>query len=182
MLYLWLVLGIIWVAGALMAKREVRRQSMASFLLLTALAALAVVIGFTRVVSIGWLRLAFVPRSPVVAYTGLLLVGLGIAFAIWARFHLGGNWSGTITLKEAHTLIRRGPYSIVRHPIYSGLLTALMGTAFVEREVRGLLGVGLLLAMFVIRIRMEEKFMTEEFGVEYTEYKRRVKTLIPLLW
>jgi protein-S-isoprenylcysteine O-methyltransferase Ste14 len=181
-LYLWAALGIVWLAGALAAKPVARRQSLSSRLLQTALGALAVLIGFTHVLKLHWLSDFFVPASPVVAVAGLVLVLAGIGFAIWARFCLGGNWSGTITVKKNHTLVRRGPYQIVRHPIYSGLFVALVGMAIIGREVRGLIGAGLLLVMFALRSRMEERFMTEQFGLEYAEYKRQVKRLIPFVW
>lgn len=181
-LYLWITFAIVWLAGAFAAKPAARRQSLISRLLLTALAALAVLIAFTKYSNFGWLSRAFVPASPALAYTGLVLVLVGIGFAIWARFYLGGNWSGTITIKKNHTLVKRGPYSIVRHPIYSGLLIALLGMVAVSRELRVLLGTGLLLVMFGIRSRLEESFMIEQFGSEYADYKRRVKALIPFVW
>jgi protein-S-isoprenylcysteine O-methyltransferase Ste14 len=181
-LYLWAGLGIVWLAGAFTAKPAVRRQSLRSRLLLTALGALAVLIGFTHILTLRWLSRPFVPASPVVAHTGLVLVLAGIGFAIWARLHLGGNWSGTITIKQNHTLVKRGPYAIVRHPIYSGLSVALLGMAILGREARGLLGTGLLLVMFAIRVRLEERFMTEQFGLGYVEYKRQVRALIPFVW
>jgi len=179
---LWAALGIVWLAGAFAVKPAARRQSLSSRLLQTALGVLGVLIGFTKPFSFGWLRSPFVPSSPGVVYTGLVFVFVGIGFAIWARLSLGGNWSGTITVKENHTLVKKGPYVIVRHPIYSGLFVALLGMAIVFREVRGLIGAGLLLVMFGIRLRMEERFMTEEFGSEYREYKGQVKGLIPFVW
>lgn len=72
----------------------------------------------------------------VLYWLGLLMVICGLAFAVWARIHLGRNWSGTVTVKEDHELIRSGPYGIVRHPIYTGLLLAIAGTAIVFGEWR----------------------------------------------
>jgi protein-S-isoprenylcysteine O-methyltransferase Ste14 len=92
---------------------------------------------------------------------------------------LGGNWSGAVTVKEGHTLICRGPYTIVRHPIYSGLLLALLGVALIIGEVRGLLGVGVLFLSYWLKSRMEERFMLEQFGAGYRQYQQRVKALIP---
>jgi protein-S-isoprenylcysteine O-methyltransferase Ste14 len=117
-----------------------------------------------------------------VAYSGLFLVLAGIGFAAWGRFQLGGNWSGTITVKKNQTLVTTGPYAIVRHPIYSEILLTVLGTVTVDREVRGLVAVGLLLVMLGLKAHMEEKFMTEEFGLEYREYQQRVKALIPMVW
>ena len=86
-----------------------------------------------------WLGTRFLPDTMIVYLLGLLMVVAGLAFAIWARVHLGRNWSGTVTVKENHELIRSGPYAIVRHPIYTGLLLAVLGTAIVFGEWRGLL-------------------------------------------
>jgi protein-S-isoprenylcysteine O-methyltransferase Ste14 len=114
-------------------------------------------------------------------WTGLVLTALGIGFTIWARLWIGGNWSGTITIKEEHELIQNGPYAIVRHPIYSGFLMALLGTAIVQGEVRALLGFPLAVLGWGLKLRMEESFMTQQFGSAYLDYKRRVKALVPFV-
>jgi protein-S-isoprenylcysteine O-methyltransferase Ste14 len=181
-LYLWLALGAIWIVGAFTAKPAVRRESAGSRLRVTALGALAVVIGFTRYFQFGWLARPFVPTTPAVDYAGLALVFAGIGFAVWARFYLGGNWSGIVTVKKDHILVRRGPYAIVRHPIYSGLLLAILGSVVVYRELRGLVAAGLLLVMLRLKSRTEERFMTEKFGLEYRQYQQQVKALIPFIW
>ena len=179
---LWGAAGMVWFVGALTAKRTARAQSAGSRLLHIALAALAVIIGFTKLFQFSPLNQPFVPASPPFAYTGVMLTLIGTGFAIWARFHLGGNWSGTVTVKKDHALVRRGPYAIVRHPIYTGFLLALLGTAVVWREVRVLVAIALVFAMLYLKMKMEEKFMLEEFGAEYREYARQVKALIPYVY
>jgi protein-S-isoprenylcysteine O-methyltransferase Ste14 len=181
-LCLWLGLGIVWLAGAFVAKPRARAESLHSRLPLTGIGVLAVLIGFTRYFRFGWLARTLLPAGPAVAYTGLSLAAVGIGFAVWARVSLGGNWSGIATVKENHTLVTQGPYALVRHPIYSGLLLAILGSVVVAREVRGLVACGLLLVMLSARARIEERFMTDEFGSEYSEYRRRVKGLIPFVW
>ena len=109
--------------------------------------------------------------------TVLLVAGLGVTIA--ARVHLGGNWSGTVTLKHDHTLTLGGPYRWVRHPIYSGLLLAVLGSAVAGAEWRAFVGAGLITAAFLRKIRIEERFLAEQFGPAYDRYRQEVAALIP---
>jgi len=176
---LFALLVAVWLLGLLTVKPSARSQSSGSRLLQIGLYFLAYSLVFTRYFQSGWRARLFVPNSDFTGMTGLLLVLLGIAFSIWARLELGGNWSGTVTVKQGHTLIRRGPYTIVRHPIYSGLLLAFLGVAIILGQIRGLLGVGILSLSFLLKSRIEERFMLEQFGAEYRDYQRQVKALIP---
>lgn len=112
---------------------------------------------------------------------GAMLVAIGLAFAVAARVWLGTNWSGTVTVKQDHELIRSGPYAYVRHPIYTGLLLALIGTAVVVGNGRGVVALALLLASFVYKLRIEERFMRQEFGGAYERYCAEVKALVPFV-
>jgi protein-S-isoprenylcysteine O-methyltransferase Ste14 len=176
---LLLVLGAVWLFGLLSAKPTARTQSSGSRLLEMGLTILAFCLVFTPYFQSGWRALNFVPNSDLAGAIGLLLVLLGVAFSIWARLVLGGNWSSAVTVKQGHTLICRGPYTIVRHPIYTGLLFALLGVAIIVGQVRGLLGVGVLALAYWLKLRMEERFMLEQFGADYRRYQERVKALIP---
>ena len=176
---LWFLLAAVWLFGLLTTKPDARIQSSGSRLLEIGLTTLAFCLVFTHYFQSGWRALTFVPNSQLAGATGLLLVLLGVAFSIWARLVLGGNWSSAVTVKQGHTLIRRGPYTFVRHPIYTGLLLAFLGVAIILGQIRGLLGVGVLSLAFWLKLRMEERFMLEQFGDEYREYRRQVKALIP---
>jgi protein-S-isoprenylcysteine O-methyltransferase Ste14 len=176
---LWLVLCVVWLFGLLTAKPDARTQSLDSRLLELGLSLLAFSLVFTSYFRSGWRAWLFVPHNDVTGAIGLLMVLLGVSFSIWARLQLGGNWSATVSVKEGHTLIRRGPYTIVRHPIYSGLLLAYLGVAMIVGEVRGLLGVGILFLSFWLKSRTEERFMLEQFGADYSHYRHQVKALIP---
>jgi protein-S-isoprenylcysteine O-methyltransferase Ste14 len=123
----------------------------------------------------------FAPPGRVLPLSGTLLVLSGLALAVWARWHLGRNWSGIVTVKRGHELIRTGPYRVVRHPIYTGLLLALIGTAAAIGEVRGILAVACALIGFLFKIRVEERRMSETFA-EYGQYRRQTAALIPLLY
>jgi protein-S-isoprenylcysteine O-methyltransferase len=103
-------------------------------------------------------------------------------FAGWARLFLGGNWSSNVTLKQNHTLVQSGPYRIVRHPIYTGLLVALLGTAIALGELRCFLGVLLAAIAWKIKSVGEETLMVQQFGDQYARYREQVKGLVPYLW
>jgi protein-S-isoprenylcysteine O-methyltransferase Ste14 len=110
---------------------------------------------------------------------GLALVIAGLLFAIWARVHLGGNWSGTVTIKQGHELIRSGPYAYVRHPIYTGLLAALLGTTAASGTVHAAVGLAIIAVALVRKLRIEEAFMREIFPDAYQRYSAEVPALIP---
>ncbi len=180
--YAWWAVLIIWVISAFTSKRTVRTQSTGSRLGQLALGILAALFFFNEDLRRGFLAWRFLPSSSEIADLGFALTLAGIAVALWARFTIGRNWSGTVTLKEDHQLIRSGPYSVVRHPIYSGILLALLGTVIAIGEVRALIALAIATLTLRLKSATEESFMLEQFGSQYVEYKHRVKALIPYLW
>jgi protein-S-isoprenylcysteine O-methyltransferase Ste14 len=126
-----------------------------------------------------WLERGLLPRRDWLVDAAAILVVTGLAFAVWARLILAGNWSGTVTLKHDHDLIRTGPYAWVRHPIYTGLLTAMLGNAVAIDERRGLLALAIITVAFLYKMRTEEAFMTQAFGDRYRDYADKVPALIP---
>jgi protein-S-isoprenylcysteine O-methyltransferase Ste14 len=120
-------------------------------------------------------------RSPEAALIGLVVVAAGLAYAVWARLHLGTNWSGEVTVKQDHELIRSGPYRLVRHPIYTGLTLALIGTAIAVGTWRGVIAVILAAASFWWKLKLEERWMVETFGEDYRRYQSQTAALIPYL-
>ncbi|HVY69240.1 MAG TPA: isoprenylcysteine carboxylmethyltransferase family protein [Verrucomicrobiae bacterium] len=123
----------------------------------------------------------WLPDTAAVFWIGAGIVTAGLGFAAWARVHLGQYWSGTITLKAGHRLIRTGPYALARHPIYTGFVTGIAGTAVALGEWRGLLGAAFVITAYLRKIRIEERWLTTEFGEEYARYQREVKALVPFL-
>ncbi|HEY6025043.1 MAG TPA: isoprenylcysteine carboxylmethyltransferase family protein [Pseudolabrys sp.] len=109
------------------------------------------------------------------------LVAIGLGFSGWARVRLGGNWSAEVTVKQNHELVRSGPYALVRHPIYTGVLLALAGTALSIDKWRALIGLLIIAAGFLRKIVIEERFMAAEFGEAYARYRDEVPALIPFL-
>ena len=113
---------------------------------------------------------------------GLALVALGLAFAVWARVFLGRNWSGIVTVKQDHELVRRGPYRFVRHPIYTGMLLAFLGTAIAQDQWRSLIALALVWLALWRKWKLEERFMQETFGEQYLAYRRQVPAVVPWKW
>ena len=110
---------------------------------------------------------------------GLAIQASGLIIAIWARSTLGQNWSGRISVGGNQELVVRGPYRIVRHPIYTGLLMAVLGSAMVAGRLRAFLGFALIVIGILIKVRREERALRSHFGVAYDEYSRRVPGVIP---
>ena len=178
---LWIVVGVVWLVGALVTKPTARTQGPGSRFGHLVLTAFAFALLFSSKFRVGPLAWRFLPNSAAIAWTGFGIAAVGCAFAIWARFLLGTNWSATVTLKQEHELVRRGPYAIVRHPIYSGGLVGLFGTAIAEGELRGLLGVALAFVAWRMKSQLEESFLKDQFGAEYLRYQQQVKALIPFV-
>ena len=109
------------------------------------------------------------------------LVVVGLSFSALARAWLGSNWSAEVTVKQGHELVRSGPYTLVRHPIYTGMLLALAGTALMVGKWRALIGLALMSAALLRKLTIEERFMTDQFGVAYARYRAEVPALIPFL-
>ena len=179
--YLWMAFAVIWLIWALQTKPTQMRESLGSRLTYTVVTAAAFYAVFSGDVPRAWMRIRILPREPWIDALGIALTAAGIGFAVWARAYLGGNWSGGVTVKVGHELVRTGPYRWVRHPIYSGLLLAMIGTALAFRQVRGLVGVIFLWVGFTIKIRIEERFMRATFGAEYDEYSQATGAIVPRL-
>jgi protein-S-isoprenylcysteine O-methyltransferase Ste14 len=131
--------------------------------------------------SLGLFDDRFVPAVVEVGAAGWVLTALGMLFSIWARVSLGRNWSGRVVLKHEQGLVSTGPYTLVRHPIYTGLLVALAGTAVYDGRWRALLGLAFFAIGFWMKARSEEKLLEREFGEEYRSYRARTPMLIPSL-
>jgi protein-S-isoprenylcysteine O-methyltransferase Ste14 len=177
----WIIFIIVWLAGVAWTKRTIYRESSAE----RARYWLVLVIGYFVVIKSSDLPPPFdwlvVPHTTSSAWAGAFLCISGLVFAIWARATLGTNWSGVVTLKEGHELIERGPYRVVRHPIYTGILAMSAGTAIAMGYFGGFLGLSLLFVSFWLKLRREEDLMLKYFPAKYAAYQRRVKCIIPFL-
>ena len=179
---LWLVWLLYWWLGAgrlkAVARRESRLQRASHGVPLVLAALLLVLPGH----ALGALATLFIARSWTGYGIGVALVALGLGYAVQARRHLGANWSATVTLKQAHSLIRSGPYRHVRHPIYTGLLLAFAGSALAQAQWRGLLALLLVTGSLWFKLRREERWLLEHFGDDYAEYRKTSWALLPGLY
>lgn len=124
-----------------------------------------------------WRSLTF--SDPAARLLGLVILLAATAFTIWARLVLGVMWSGAPTLKQGHQLRTTGPYSVTRHPIYTGMLGMLIGSLLVTGAGRWIVPFPVFLVLFEIKIHIEERFMLSEFPDEYPRYRQRVPKLVP---
>ena len=178
---LWVAWCAYWLISARDVKAARRRESFASRALHIGPMYIAAVLMAVPRLPIGWLNARFVPATVAIHVLGVILVSTGLGFAAWARVHLGRNWSGEITLKQEHELIRSGPYGLVRHLIYSGMLAAMFGTAIVIGEWRALIALLFFVAAVLRRVSVEERWLREIFPDDYSRYRREVPALIPFL-
>lgn len=172
---LWLAWVVLWLGLAAWSKRTARREPLRSRL--THSVPLVIAIWLFAAARI--LRGRFLPHGDGWWWLGAVPVAAGLAWTLYARAVLGRNWSAEVTLKQSHELVRRGPYRWTRHPIYTGLLLALLGSAIALGEWRGVLGFVLVLAAFSYKLRVEERFMMEAFPSEYPRYRAEVPALVP---
>lgn len=117
--------------------------------------------------------------GPATETIGFLLCLAGFAFAIWARLHLGRNWGQPMTLKAGHELITTGPYRYIRHPIYTGILIAMLGSTLVTPF--WVVAFIFLTGYFVYSARTEERIMTQQFPDQYPAYRKKTGALVPFL-
>jgi len=180
--FLWLALAAVWLVTAFATKQTVVRQSRTSRLWQTAIMGFGLYLLFWGHNRVPWLDRALLPASPPIALASLAIVICGLGFGIWARLTIGANWSGAVTVKKGHTLVQSGPYLVVRHPIYTGLLLALLGSAFEHLRVRGALAVLVCGFAFWLKILTEERMMVQHFGQEYVRYRHQVRALVPFVF
>jgi protein-S-isoprenylcysteine O-methyltransferase Ste14 len=180
--WIWAVFGVVWFLPAVFGKRTLKQQTPGSRILQLVWLVAAYVLFANQ--DLGWdlLNRRLVPAGMPASAVGYGLLGAGMLFALWARVFLGRNWSANVTLKQDHTLVRSGPYRIVRHPIYTGLLVALLGTAIALGPLRCFVGVVLAAIAWKFKSMTEETFMVQQFGDQYREYQMEVKSLVPYIW
>jgi len=176
---LWILFALFWLVSALKRKKTKQREAISQRLAYMLPLFVAFFLLFNPRAEFGWLVTYFVPHTLGVQWAGVGVMAAGVAIAFWARVHLGSNWSGVVTLKEGHELIRTGPYRNIRHPIYTGILVAFAGNTLVNGQVRGLIAVAIVWASSFIKARREEAFLAQEFGSKFDEHTQHTGMFLP---
>jgi protein-S-isoprenylcysteine O-methyltransferase Ste14 len=175
----WAIWMVLWLAMAFFSKSTKRRESPGQRLEHL----LPVLLGFLLIFWEGpmaaWLAKAIFPDDPALMLACVVATLLGLLFSVWARLALGSNWSGTVTIKAGHQLIRSGPYRFIRHPIYTGMLAALCATVITERLVSGVVGFTIVLFALWRKAKREESFLSQEFGPAFDEHRQQTGMFLP---
>jgi protein-S-isoprenylcysteine O-methyltransferase Ste14 len=178
----WIAFLAYWTIGAFKTRRTAKKESFAARYGVMLIEVLGFVLLFDGDVTSGILNQRAFNLPQGLRDSGVVMIWTGIALALWARWHLGQYWSGRITIKEDHKLIRTGPYSRLRHPIYSGLDLAVIGSALAIDRWRCVLGVCVIILGFWIKGKREEAMLAGQFGVAFNEHRRQTGFVLPKLW
>jgi len=173
----WLVFIVYWAISALSAKRTVQYNFTNS--LWWRFGLLAIVIIFFKFSGIHF-DYSYMPTE-MVGWFGVILTALGVALAVWARVNLASNWGMPMSIKENPELVTTGPYVYIRHPIYTGVLVGMLGSALVAGPVWVVVMI-VSMVWFIYSALQEEKLMLREFPGQYPEYQTRTKMLIPFIF
>src|SRR5271154_1234643 len=177
----WIAFLLYWQIKAAGTKTTQRLEPAASRILRVFIFLIVIVLLSTTRIPLRWLYLQLWPGGLWPFWLGAAVTIPGLLFAVWAREHLGRNWSRSVTIKQGHELITTGPYAVVRHPIYTGILAGFLGMAIAISQVRGFIVVVLIFVVFWLKFRMEEEFMRSQFGETYAAYARKTAALVPYI-
>ena len=173
------ILWLLWLAYWLIEARNTAPTQKSESLLTAVLYRGATIIGIILIFGLKRPLARLWPVSVPLLCVAVILMLCGFSFAIWARRHLGRYWSARVTLKEGHQLIESGPYDLVRHPIYSGLLLSMAATVMTIGSLRSVCGYALLVGALIFKLAAEERLLAANLGQAYRDYQKRVKALIP---
>ncbi|HEU5114450.1 MAG TPA: isoprenylcysteine carboxylmethyltransferase family protein [Candidatus Paceibacterota bacterium] len=188
----WAAFIVVWTVLSFFAKRDVRggfsgfwKEYWALRIIVVIALAFAVLRAFSGSSHFAnpgniFLRGVFV-APPLLGWIAAVISVVGISFAVWARLHLGRNWSPRPAVKEHHELVTSGPYAYVRHPIYSGIILLAFGAA-ISGSLVGVIALVFASIVYLFRIRKEERIMLGLFPDQYPAYQARTKKLIPFVW
>jgi protein-S-isoprenylcysteine O-methyltransferase Ste14 len=178
----WIAFLLYWRIKAAGTKTTKRIEPAASQILRALAFLIVIVLLSIPRIPLPWLYRQLWPTGIWPFCVGAAVTVLGLLFAVWARQYLGSNWSHAVTVMQGHDLITTGPYALVRHPIYTGILTGFLGTAIALSQVRGVIGFVLIFLVLWPKLRMEEEWMRSHFGEMYTTYAHQTAALVPYLF
>jgi protein-S-isoprenylcysteine O-methyltransferase Ste14 len=179
---LWIAFLLYWQIMAIDTKTTRRLEPAGSRIVRSLIFLIAIVLLSTNWIRLPWLYRELWRQGIWPFWIGAAITAGGLIFAVWARVHLGRNWSRSVTVKEEHELITTGPYALVRHPIYTGILVGFLGTAIALSQVRGFLAFILIFIALWGKLRREEAWMRSQFGETYAAYARHTAALVPYLF
>jgi len=174
----WTIMAIYWIAKAMtdsQTKISFEISSISKLVFSALIIYLPLLIG-------GWFSKQLFSINNLTNIIGVVACGLGIIFAIWGRATLGKNWSGKVIIQKKHSLIQTGPYSITRHPQYTGAIIAFFGTSIVLGQIFCFAWSILLTFGLIWKAKQEEKILSQKFPAEYLEYKKKVKMVVPYIY
>jgi protein-S-isoprenylcysteine O-methyltransferase Ste14 len=175
----WVLFAAYWFVAALRSKRAAKQERAGERFGHVMFMVLGFFLLYSSNPRFGLLNERYVPERLWVENLGAALTLAGVLFAIWARYTIGKEWSASVQIKQDHELIRTGPYAHIRHPIYTGILLALTGSALAIGEYRALAGVALFLVGFVRKARREEAMLAREFGPAFEDHRRHTGFFLP---
>jgi protein-S-isoprenylcysteine O-methyltransferase Ste14 len=175
----WAVFACYWLVQGVRAKRAASKEPLSDRLVHIAMITAAAYLIAADDPRLGKLNERFLPDAPWMGLLGVVLTCAGVAFAIWARHHIGQYWSARVSIVAEHKLIRTGPYAHIRHPIYTGILLGLAGTALAVGEYRALVGLALALYGLARKALKEEAFLAAQFGPDFEEHRRHTGFFLP---
>lgn len=178
----WIAFLIYWQIRAFNTKSTQRLEPAVSRILRLLAILVAIVLLSTTRIPLPWLYRPLWQQGLWPFWLGAIITVSGLLFAVWAREHLGRNWSRSVTIKQDHELITTGPYAVLRHPIYTGSLAGFLGLAIALSQVRGFVAFALMFIVFWVKLSMEEQWMRSQFGETYATYVRRTAALVPYLF
>ncbi len=181
-IFIWATFHIYWQIGSHNVKLSEQTEPRRTFILRSVLLLAAVALLVFYGIPLGFFDREIFPYPSICWWAGAVITIAGLIFSGWARQRLGRNWSVVVSIKTNHELVTDGPYAMVRHPLYTGLLLGFLGSVIALDKWRGMLSFILVFAIFWNKLRLEEKWMLAHFGSEYEKYSKCVARLVPFIF
>ena len=178
----WMAFLVYWRIRAVGTKTAQRTEPAASSIARSLTFVIVIALLSVPRLPLPWLYRQLWPSGIWSFGIGASVTVCGLLFAVWARRYLGSNWSSEVTIKQGHELITTGPYALVRHPIYTGILAGFLGTAIALAQLRGVIGFVLIFVVLWTKLRTEEEWMRSQFGDTYATYSHQTAALVPYLF